>query len=100
MDGVSQSTMTITTRDSNGKIQPNVDMRIEAVAGGEIVDVVGRLSAKNEAPLVQLISGGSPAVSISTLADVTFYGQDQTGREVTVTGTISVDFANWGDPDQ
>jgi hypothetical protein len=30
---------------------------------------------------------------------VTFYGQDQTGREVTVTGTISVDFANWGDPD-
>jgi PKD repeat protein len=47
MDGVSQSTMTITTRDSNGKIQPNVDVRVEALAGGQIVDVVGRLSNKN-----------------------------------------------------
>ena len=47
MDGVSQSTMTITSRDSNGKIQPNVDVRVEAVAGGEIVDVFGRLSTKN-----------------------------------------------------
>jgi PKD repeat protein len=47
MDGVSQSTLTITTRDANGKIQPNVDVRVEAVVGGEIVDVYGRLSAKN-----------------------------------------------------
>jgi PKD repeat protein len=46
-DGVSQSTLTITTRDSNGKIQPNVDLRVESVAGGQIVDTVGRLSAKN-----------------------------------------------------
>ena len=58
-----------------------------------------RVQAKNEAPLAQLISGGSPAIAISTLADVTFYGADQAGREVTVTGTISVDFANWGDPE-
>jgi len=47
MDGVSQSTLTITTRDSNGKIQPNIDVRVEAIAGGEIVDVFGRLSTKN-----------------------------------------------------
>jgi PKD repeat protein len=47
MDGVSQSTLTITSRDSNGKIQPNVDVRVEALAGGEIVDVFGRLSTKN-----------------------------------------------------
>lgn len=47
MDGVSQSTMTITSRDSNGKILPNVDVRVEAMAGGEIVDVFGRLSTKN-----------------------------------------------------
>ena len=46
MDGVSQSTLTITSRDANGKIQPNVDIRVEAVAGGEIVDVFGRLSTK------------------------------------------------------
>jgi PKD repeat protein len=47
MDGVSQSTLTITSRDSNGAIQPNVDVRVEAIAGGEIVDVFGRLSTKN-----------------------------------------------------
>ncbi|MEO5824152.1 MAG: PKD domain-containing protein [Vicinamibacteraceae bacterium] len=47
MDGVSQSTLTITSRDSNGKIEPNVDVRVEAMAGGEIVDVIGRLSTKN-----------------------------------------------------
>ena len=47
MDGVSQSTLTITSRDSNGNILPNVDVRVEAIAGGEIVDVFGRLSTKN-----------------------------------------------------
>ena len=47
MDGVSQSTLTITSRDSNGKIEPNVDIRVEGTPGGEIVDVAGRLSTKN-----------------------------------------------------
>ena len=36
---------------------------------------------------------------ISTLADVTFYGRDQTGTEVSVKGTISVNFADWADPE-
>lgn len=47
MDGVSQSTLTITSRDSNGAIQPNVAVRVEVTAGGQIVDVFGRLSTKN-----------------------------------------------------
>lgn len=47
MDGVSQSTLTITTRDANGAVQPNVDVRVEVTSGGQIVDVVGRLSTKN-----------------------------------------------------
>ena len=47
MDGVSQSTLTVTSRDSNGKIQPNVDVRVEVTTGGQIVDTVGRLSTKN-----------------------------------------------------
>jgi hypothetical protein len=29
---------------------------------------------------------------------VTFYGHDQTGREVSATGNIDVTFANFGDP--
>ena len=38
-------------------------------------------------------------VVISTIADVTFFGRDQTGREVSVVGSISVNFADWADPD-
>jgi hypothetical protein len=49
---------------------------------------------KQESPLVQL---GNTPVIISTIADVTFYGQDQVGNEVTVSGSISVDFGNFGD---
>ena len=30
-------------------------------------------------------------------AKVTFYGTDQTGNDVSVTGTIQIDFGNFGD---
>lgn len=56
-----------------------------------------RAQAKEEAPLKQLVAGGG-AIQISTLATVTFYGADQAGHAVTVTGQISVNFADWGDP--
>jgi hypothetical protein len=56
-----------------------------------------RIQAKNEAPLKLLIGGGA-AYSISTIAKVTFYGQDQAGHEVSVVGQIGVNFADWGDP--
>jgi hypothetical protein len=57
-----------------------------------------RIIAKAENPLVRLVdSGGVDA--FSTIADVTFYGTDQAGNEVSVTGSISVTFADWGDPD-
>jgi hypothetical protein len=53
-----------------------------------------RLQAKMEAPLAALAVNGN---TISTIAQVTFYGHDQTGRETSVTGQISINFANWGD---
>jgi hypothetical protein len=61
--------------------------------GFEIV----RAQAKEEAPLLALANFGG-AVQISTIANITFYGQDQAGNEVSVTGSISVDFADWADP--
>jgi hypothetical protein len=54
-----------------------------------------RLQAKLEAPLAALAVNGN---TISTIAQVTFYGHDQTGRATSVTGQISINFANWGDP--
>lgn len=56
-----------------------------------------RSQAKEEAPLVALARLGG-RIQISTIANVTFYGQDQAGNEVTVTGSIGVDFADFGDP--
>jgi hypothetical protein len=50
--------------------------------------------AKSEAPLKALAVNG---VIISTIAKVTFYGHDQSGREVSAVAHISIDFANFGD---
>lgn len=54
-----------------------------------------RVQAKEEAPLRAL--GANNGV-ISTIAEVTFYGHDQTGRAVQASGQMSINFANWGDP--
>ena len=58
-----------------------------------------RAQAKLEKPLVTLAGGNGGALIISTIADVTFFGKDQTGRDVTVTGSISINFADWADPE-
>jgi hypothetical protein len=50
--------------------------------------------AKIESPLAQLVTNSQ---IITTIADVTFYGQDQVGNELNVTGTIEIAFGNFGD---
>jgi len=69
---------------------------IGGVSSGNFVLV--RAQAKLEPPLLNLRGLGG-AVIISTIADVTFYGHDQTGIPVSVTGQISVNFADWVDPE-
>ena len=54
-----------------------------------------RVVAKEETPLVQLKTSTS---FITVIAEVTFFGQDQAGNEVTVVGKIQIDFGNFGDP--
>jgi hypothetical protein len=61
-------------------------------AGGTFQIV--RHSAKEEAPLAALRYTGD---IISTIAEVTFYGKDQAGNEVSVSGFIGIDFADFGD---
>lgn len=65
--------------------------------GGTLNFVLVRSQAKLEAPLRALRDGGG-AIVISTIATITFYGKDQNGNEVSVTGSMSVNFADWGDP--
>lgn len=61
-----------------------------------VFDIV-RQSAKLEAPLLALRNFGG-ALMINTIAQITFYGKDQAGNDVMVEGSISVTFANFGDP--
>ncbi len=53
-----------------------------------------RVVAKQEAPLVQL--QGSPTF-LDTIAELSFYGQDRVGNEISVTGSILIEFGNFGD---
>jgi hypothetical protein len=57
-----------------------------------------RVQAKQESPLAAMAGGGGAGV-ISTIAEITFFGKDQAGRAVSVTGRISVDFADFADPE-
>jgi len=71
-----------------------VTLTIPAGGTGTASFELVKVSAKQEAPLAQLISN---AIEISTVAQVTFYGTDLVGNAVSVMGTISVNFANFGD---
>ena len=94
----------ITYRRADGRNTPGVDVPYpyDGAATGT-VRAVGTLSlpfelvrhvAKQEAPLVQLANNGQ---IITTITEVTFYGQDLVGNDVSATGTIQIDFGNFGD---
>lgn len=55
-----------------------------------------RHQAKLEKPLITLVGGGG-LIHISTIAEVTFFGRDQAGNQVSITGSIDVQFADFGD---
>jgi hypothetical protein len=57
-----------------------------------------RHQAKLEQPLRSLVGLGG-RVFISTIAEVTFYGSDLAGNDIQATGTISVSFGDYADPD-
>jgi hypothetical protein len=94
----------VSYRRADGRNIPGVDVpfgfdsaaTITVVGGGtgtlgfEIV----RHVAKEESPLAQLVS--SPVI-ITTIADVTFYGTDQVGNDISVTASMQIDFGNFGD---
>jgi hypothetical protein len=95
----------VSYRRTDGRNTPGVDVPYAFEGAGTVTVsntaslafVLVRVQAKGEPPLKQLAAGGGAQV-ISTIADVTFYGRDQTGSETTVTGSISVNFADWADP--
>jgi hypothetical protein len=101
---VTLSRYRVTYRRADGRNTPGVDVPYPfdgaatvtvtpnggAIVGFEIV----RHVAKQESPLAQLQT--NPGV-ITTITEVTFYGTDRVGNDVSVTGTIQIDFGNFGD---
>jgi hypothetical protein len=96
----------VTYRRTDGRNTPGVDVpfpfdsavtvTISADSDATVSFVLVRNQAKAEAPLAGLRSPNS--VTISTIADVTFYGRDLAGNAVSVTGSIGVSFSDFGDP--
>jgi hypothetical protein len=76
-----------------GATTRTIDANAPALVGLELV----RVQAKHEPPLRNLRGGGG-ALAISTIAEVTFYGRDMSGRDVSATASISIVFADWADP--
>ncbi len=77
----------------DGAFTVTVNGAAAAEAGFDLV----RIAAKIEPPLANLRGFGG-AQFIGTIADITFYGRDQAGNEVQTTGSMSVNFADYGDP--
>jgi Flp pilus assembly protein TadG len=67
---------------------------LTVTGSGSVGFTLVRIQAKKEAPLAAMANHGGQ-VAITTIAKVTFYGHDQTGREVSVTGNIEVKFDDW-----
>jgi hypothetical protein len=98
----------VTFRRTDGRNNPGVDVPygfdggvtatvpatgIAVSFGFELV----RHQMKEEPPLRNMTQGGG-ANLISTIAEIVFYGKDQAGNDVSVTGTMSVNFGDFGDP--
>ena len=94
----------VSYRRADGRSTPGVDVPFgfDGAATGTVTSgtpltlgfTLVRNSAKIESPLVQLVTSPN---TISAIADVTFYGHDQVGNEINVTGSLDVAFGNFGD---
>jgi hypothetical protein len=93
-------------RRSDGRNTPGVDvpygfdggLGVTIAAGGtaQVALELVRHQAKLEPPLKNLVGLGGQGF-ISSIAEITFFGHDQNGNDVSVTGRIDVQFGDFGD---
>lgn len=94
----------VTYRRADGNNVPGVDvpyafdsavtMTVGASGTESAAFQIVRHSAKEEAPLRALGPNGD---IISTIAEITFYGRDQAGNDVSATGYMGIDFGDFAD---
>jgi hypothetical protein len=106
LNSVTVTRYRVTYKRTDGRNTPGVDVPygFDGAAtgtfdsnGGTLSFVVVRAQAKLEAPL-KALAGGGGSIVISTIAEITFYGKDLAGNDVQVTGAMTINFADWGDP--
>ena len=93
-------------RRADGRNTPGVDVpfgfdgglgvTIASGATAQVALELVRHQAKLEPPLKNLAGLGGQGF-ISTIAEITFFGHDQNGNDVSVTGRIDVQFGDFGD---
>jgi len=108
LNSVTLTRYRVTFRRTDGRNTPGVDVPYgfdgalngtlnadgsQLGLGFEIV----RHQAKLEPPLKNMVGLGGLGL-ISTIAEITIWGHDQNGNELTATGSIDVHFADFGDP--
>ncbi len=82
---------------------PVVPLAFDGGVTFTVVDIISheftlvRAQAKLEPPLLALRGLGGAAL-IATVAEITFFGHDQTGAATSATGFINVTFADFSDP--
>jgi len=89
---------------SDGRHTPGVDVpygfdgavtgTVTGTSQTQLVFLLVRNIAKTESPLLELADTKN---LISTMANVTFYGTDLAGNTISATGSIQIDFGNFGD---
>lgn len=108
LNAVTMTRYRVVYRRSDGRNNPGTDvpypieggisLTIQSGSTGQVVFDLVRHAAKLEPPLRQLRSAGG-RIFISTIAEITFYGRDQNGNEVQVTGMMDITFGDFGDED-
>jgi hypothetical protein len=72
-----------------------VTSTVAAGGTGSVGFELVRHSAKSESPLVQL--SRNPGAHLSVIATINFFGTDRVGTDMSATGSILIDFADFGD---
>jgi hypothetical protein len=106
LNSVTLTRYRVNFRRTDGRNTPGVDVPYGfdgglgvTIAAGNQADVAFMLvrhQNKIEPPLRNMVGFGGLGF-LSVIAEVTFYGRDQNGNEVTVTGNIDIQFGDFGD---
>jgi hypothetical protein len=106
MQSVTITRYRVTFRRSDGRNTPGVDVpfgfdgaitrTIDVGSPADVIFDLVRHANKAEPPLRSLRGLGGQLI-IATVAEISFFGRDQNGNEVTVTGSMGVTFGDFPD---